>query len=61
MDVLLFIIFQVTDVTSADFRCYDTETNPTAQTITIAAGTQLGIVCDQTIYHQGVSFLGIFL
>ncbi|THH12764.1 hypothetical protein EW146_g7384 [Bondarzewia mesenterica] len=44
----------VTNVTSPDFRCYDTETNPTAQTITIAAGSQLGIMSDGTIYHPGV-------
>ena len=44
----------VTDVTSADFRCYDSQTNPTAQTITVAAGQQLGIMSDGTIYHPGV-------
>jgi len=44
----------VTDVTSADFRCYDSQTNPTAQTITVAAGAQMGIVSDGTIYHPGV-------
>jgi len=44
----------VTDVTSADFRCYDSATNPTAQTITVAAGTQMGIMSDGTIYHPGV-------
>ena len=45
---------QVTDVKSADFRCYDSATGATAQTITVAAGSQLGIACDQTIYHPGV-------
>ncbi|KAF8579725.1 lytic polysaccharide monooxygenase [Ramaria rubella] len=44
----------VTDVTSADFRCYDSATNPTAQTISVAAGAQLGIMSDGTIYHPGV-------
>ncbi|KAF5371773.1 hypothetical protein D9758_003360 [Tetrapyrgos nigripes] len=45
----------VTDVTSADFRCYDSQTGPaTASTITVAAGSTLGIACDQTIYHPGV-------
>jgi len=44
----------VTDVTSADFRCYDSQTNPTAQTISVAAGSQLGISSDGTIYHPGV-------
>ncbi|KZT31813.1 endoglucanase II [Sistotremastrum suecicum HHB10207 ss-3] len=44
----------VTDVTSADFRCYDSATNPTTSTVSIAAGSQLGIECDNTIYHPGV-------
>ena len=44
----------VTDVTSADFRCYDSQTNPTAQTVTVPAGGQLGIMSDGTIYHPGV-------
>lgn len=44
----------VTDVTSADFRCYDSATNPTAQTITVPAGSTLGIQSDGTIYHPGV-------
>ena len=41
-------------MTSADFRCYDSQTNPTAQTITVPAGGQLGIMSDGTIYHPGV-------
>ena len=45
---------QVTDVTSPDFRCYDSQTDPTASTITVAAGAQLGIMSDGTIYHPGV-------
>ncbi|TFY62640.1 hypothetical protein EVG20_g6629 [Dentipellis fragilis] len=44
----------VTDVTSPDFTCYDTQTDPTAETITVAAGQQLGIMSDGTIYHPGV-------
>ena len=44
----------VTDVTSPDFRCYDSQTDPTAETITVAAGSQLGIMSDGTIYHPGV-------
>ncbi|KAJ7869139.1 glycoside hydrolase family 61 protein [Mycena olivaceomarginata] len=44
----------VIDVTSADFRCYDSATAGTASTVTVAAGSSLGIVCDQTIYHPGV-------
>jgi len=45
----------VTDVTSADFRCYDSVTKPTASTISVAAGSQLGIMSDGTIYHPGVA------
>ncbi|KAJ7266879.1 glycoside hydrolase family 61 protein [Mycena haematopus] len=44
----------VIDVTSADFRCYDSATAGTASTISVAAGSTLGIACDQTIYHPGV-------
>ena len=46
----------VTDVTSADFRCYDSQTDTanTATTISVAAGSQLGIMSDGTIYHPGV-------
>ena len=44
----------VTDVTSLDLRCYDTQTNPTAETITVSAGSPLGIMSDGTIYHPGV-------
>ena len=45
---------QVTDVTSTDFRCYTSETQATASTVTIAAGSQLGIWADQAVYHPGV-------
>ena len=41
-------------MTSADFRCYNTATGATAETISVTAGSQLGIGCDQTIYHPGV-------
>ncbi|KAJ7185479.1 glycoside hydrolase family 61 protein [Mycena filopes] len=44
----------VIDVTSPDFRCYDSATAGTASTIAVAAGSKLGIACDQTIYHPGV-------
>ena len=44
----------VTDVTSPDFRCYDSQTDATATTITVAAGSQMGIMSDGTIYHPGV-------
>jgi hypothetical protein len=47
----------VTDVTSADFRCYDSQTDAanTATTVQVAAGSLLGIASDGTIYHPGVS------
>ncbi|THU86950.1 glycoside hydrolase family 61 protein A [Dendrothele bispora CBS 962.96] len=46
----------VTDVTSAAFRCYTEETQATAQTIQVAAGSDLGIAVSdaQGIYHPGV-------
>ncbi|KAF8061854.1 glycoside hydrolase family 61 protein [Lyophyllum atratum] len=43
----------VTDVKSADFRCYASETGATAATINVAAGSTLGIQSDGTIYHPG--------
>lgn len=51
---------EVTDVTIPDFRCYDSATNGTATTIDVAAGSQLGIMSDGTIYHAGVSMLTIY-
>ncbi|KAF7971746.1 hypothetical protein HWV62_19997 [Athelia sp. TMB] len=44
----------VTDVTSSDLRCYDSATAGTASTVTVAAGSTLGIQSDGTIYHPGV-------
>ncbi|KAJ7104508.1 glycoside hydrolase family 61 protein [Mycena belliarum] len=44
----------VTDVTSADFRCYNSDFPKAVSTISVAAGSTLGIACDQTIYHPGV-------
>ena len=44
----------MTDVTSPDFRCYNSETHATATTANVAAGSQLGIWSDGTIYHPGV-------
>ena len=46
----------VTDVTSSDLRCYDSAEAGTATTISVAAGQQLGIMSDGTIYHPGVSY-----
>ncbi|KAK0238137.1 glycoside hydrolase family 61 protein [Armillaria nabsnona] len=43
----------VTDVTSPDLRCYDSQTGATASTISVAAGSQLGIMSDGTMYHPG--------
>ncbi|EJD03600.1 glycoside hydrolase family 61 protein [Fomitiporia mediterranea MF3/22] len=36
----------VTDVTSMDIRCYDTAEPGTAETITVSAGQQIGIMSD---------------
>jgi len=44
----------VTNVTSPDFRCYDSAEPGTASTISVAAGSQMGIMSDGTIYHPGV-------
>ncbi|PPR04841.1 hypothetical protein CVT26_012996 [Gymnopilus dilepis] len=44
----------VTDVTSQDLRCYTSETQATASTATVAAGSQIGFQADQSMYHQGV-------
>ncbi|KAH7099469.1 glycoside hydrolase [Auriculariales sp. MPI-PUGE-AT-0066] len=45
----------VTDVTSADFRCYTSETSATATTLTVAAGSTFTFNTDGTIYHPGVA------
>lgn len=44
----------VTDVTSADLRCYDSAEPGTATTIQVAAGSQFGILSDGTMYHPSV-------
>ncbi|KAF9051865.1 glycoside hydrolase family 61 protein, partial [Panaeolus papilionaceus] len=44
----------VTDVNSADFRCYTSQTGASAQTIDVAAGSTLGIASNGNIYHAGV-------
>ncbi|KAF5384058.1 hypothetical protein D9615_003146 [Tricholomella constricta] len=44
----------VTDVKSADFRCYTSETQATASTINVSAGSQLGIQSNGVISHPGV-------
>ncbi|TFK73522.1 hypothetical protein BDN72DRAFT_919814 [Pluteus cervinus] len=44
----------VTDVNSADFRCYTSQTNVHATTINVAAGSQIGIQSNGNIYHPGV-------
>lgn len=46
---------QVTDVHSANFRCYDGQANAQATTIDVAAGSQLGIAASGNLYHAGVS------
>ncbi|KJA15577.1 lytic polysaccharide monooxygenase [Hypholoma sublateritium FD-334 SS-4] len=44
----------VTDVTSADFRCYNTALNLPAQTATVAAGSSIGFMANGPVYHPGV-------
>ena len=44
----------VTDVTSPDFRCYTSQTQASATTVQVAAGSQLGIMSDGTMYHPSV-------
>ncbi|KAF9450608.1 lytic polysaccharide monooxygenase [Macrolepiota fuliginosa MF-IS2] len=44
----------VTDVTSADFRCYTSETGATASTATVAAGSTIGLQANGPMYHNGV-------
>jgi hypothetical protein len=45
----------VTDVKSADFRCYTSETGATASTISVAAGSTIGFTANGPMYHAGVS------
>ncbi|KAI5887167.1 glycoside hydrolase family 61 protein [Schizophyllum commune H4-8] len=44
----------VTDVTSPDFTCYTTETQATAETAEVAAGSSVSIKANGPMYHQGV-------
>jgi hypothetical protein len=44
----------VQDVTSADFRCYTSETGATASTIDVAAGDEFGFLIDPGVQHPGV-------
>jgi len=44
----------VTDVTSADIRCYTSQTGATASTASVAAGSKITIGADQSVYHAGV-------
>ena len=47
---------QVTDVNSTDLRCYTSQTDATASTLTVQAGKELSFQVGNglTIYHQGV-------
>lgn len=54
---------QVTDVTSADISCYDSAMNGTATTVSVKAGSVIGLNVDgnpSTLYHPGVSVEGFF-
>lgn len=43
----------VTDVTSIDIRCYLDPSMPATQTMTVAAGSQVGFTAVPAIYHPG--------
>ncbi|ESK86397.1 glycoside hydrolase family 61 protein [Moniliophthora roreri MCA 2997] len=45
----------VQDVTSIDLRCYTSETGATAETIQVAAGSEITFLTDDNMYHQGVA------
>ena len=44
----------MTDVTSINLRCYTSETNATAETATVTAGSTVGFRVDPIIGHFGV-------
>lgn len=50
-----YLVQQVTDVTSEAFRCYTAETHATAQTINVAAGSEISIAANGNISHPGVA------
>ncbi|KAH6899217.1 glycoside hydrolase [Coprinopsis sp. MPI-PUGE-AT-0042] len=45
----------VTDVKSQDFRCYNSETGATAQTMTVSAGSRIGIATDGAVSHPSTT------
>ncbi|KAH6899218.1 glycoside hydrolase [Coprinopsis sp. MPI-PUGE-AT-0042] len=45
----------VTDVKSQDFRCYTSETRATAQTMTVSAGSRIGLNTDGNVYHPSTT------
>jgi len=53
-DLQLKRLYQVQDVTSPDFRCYTSQTNAKATTVTVSAGSQIGIQANGPMYHAGV-------
>jgi hypothetical protein len=50
---------QVTDVTSIDLRCYTSETDATASTLTVNAGSTVGFQADMAMYHPG--FINVYM
>ncbi|KDQ52692.1 glycoside hydrolase family 61 protein [Jaapia argillacea MUCL 33604] len=44
----------VTNVNSTDIRCYTSATNAVTSTATVAAGSSIGLTCDNTMYHASV-------
>ncbi|XP_006463428.1 hypothetical protein AGABI2DRAFT_137828 [Agaricus bisporus var. bisporus H97] len=49
----------VTDVTSNDLRCYNSETQATASTLTVSAGSTIGFQANGPMYHQG--FVNVYM
>ncbi|TFK23800.1 glycoside hydrolase family 61 protein, partial [Coprinopsis marcescibilis] len=45
----------VTDVTNASIRCFNTQTQSTASTATVRAGSKIGLQANQPIYHESVT------
>ncbi|TFK23795.1 endoglucanase II [Coprinopsis marcescibilis] len=45
----------VTDVSSADFRCYTSQTNARSSTANVSAGSRIGFQSNQAVYHPSVT------
>ncbi|RXW18990.1 hypothetical protein EST38_g6869 [Candolleomyces aberdarensis] len=45
----------ITDVSSADFRCYNSQGARSATTARVSAGSRIGFKANQGVYHQSVT------